>query len=249
MAAEQHGGGAPSVPADDRGGRRPGRRTGLLLAAGAITVAAGIAIAVTAPSPGPAAAGDGAGSGRQAPPPVTVAPAPVPGPGEPEPVAPAPVPARADTGDAPNRLILPDGSAASVDTIAPTGRGALHPPTDPGRVGWWVDSALPGSGTGAVVVTGHINWAGHAGFARRWLPPSAGGRVEPGQDITLSTTGSGPRRYRVTGTRAYDKRSGLPSEVNRRTGPETLLLITCGGRWAGGDLGYADNLITTAQPA
>lgn len=246
------GAGGTPTPARSRVRRRRTAVAAGIVSLGLVVI--GLAVALTpAGSTNDTGTGTGVAGGERPPAAagvVTVdAPPPPPAPGAPARRAPAPVPARAADTSAPATLTLPDGSTAPVDTLAPHRGGVLDPPTDPARLGWWVHSALPGSGGGSVVVTGHINWAGHTGFAHRWLPPASGGRTEPGQTVTLTTAAAGARRYRITGTKAYPKTAGLPAEVNQHTGPETLLLITCGGHWTGGTLGYADNLITTAVPA
>ena len=60
---------------------------------------------------------------------------------------------------------------------------------------------------------------------------------------------SEPRTFRVTqAPYRLPKGSDFPPEVNDATGPNRLVLITCGGQFVGGALGYADNIITVAEP-
>src|SRR5262245_62120197 len=44
-------------------------------------------------------------------------------------------------------LVLPDGTTQPVEEIAAFPDGRLQPPEDVSHIGWWIDSALPGSGS------------------------------------------------------------------------------------------------------
>ncbi|GAA1480284.1 hypothetical protein GCM10009624_07240 [Gordonia sinesedis] len=154
---------------------------------------------------------------------------------------PAPVPARADAAGAPTSLIA-DGGTAPIEAVASDVSGALLPPQDVNRLGWWVDSALPGSGAGTVVVTGHVDEARQGtGFAARFAT------MNPGDEVRLDTEGAGSITYRVQRIQNADKTTQFPAaELNRLDGPETLALVTCGGPFVGGALGYRDNVIAWA---
>jgi hypothetical protein len=55
------------------------------------------------------------------------------------------------------------------------------------------------------------------------------------------------RRYEVVARAQHDKRA-LPTELWRTSGPETLVLITCGGSFDPERRRYADNIVVTAVP-
>jgi hypothetical protein len=57
--------------------------------------------------------------------------------------------------------------------------------------------------------------------------------------------------YQVTRivTLAKDELPKRAQELFAQTGPHRLVLVTCGGRWIGGDTGYASNQIVIATPA
>lgn len=161
---------------------------------------------------------------------------------------PAPVSARSDEPSSPTRVTV-DGATAPTDAVATDTAGVLLPPQDVHRLGWWVDSSLPGSGSGTVVMTGHVDDVKQGkGFAARFSGLKTGDAVDV-------TTADGHRHvYHVTRSVLADKestgRDGLPvDELNRRTGPETLALITCGGPFIGPPLGYRDNVVVFAAPA
>ncbi len=57
------------------------------------------------------------------------------------------------------------------------------------------------------------------------------------------------RRYRVDRVMSVGKDGELPlGELNRLDGPETLMLVTCGGEFVGPPLGYANNDFVFATP-
>ncbi|EGD56138.1 class F sortase [Gordonia neofelifaecis] len=160
---------------------------------------------------------------------------------------PAPVRAASDAPSTPVDLTI-DGAAAAIDAVATDTAGALLPPRDVHRLGWWVDSSLPGSGSGAIVVTGHVDDVQQgSGFASRFTT------LRTGDTVDLTTTDGHRHDYRITRTVLADKEAtgsgGLPvAELNRRDGPETLALITCGGPFIGPPLGYRDNVVVFAVP-
>lgn len=137
-----------------------------------------------------------------------------------------------------------DGVQAPIDAVATDSQGALYPPTDVGRVGWWVDSALPGSGAGSVVVTGHVDDARQgAGYAQRFSG------LARGDEVTLTGKDGAAVRYRVTRTASVHKGVLPTDDLNRLDGPETLILVTCGGKFVGPPMGYENNDLVYAERA
>ena len=137
------------------------------------------------------------------------------------------------------------GDIAAVDPVQLTESGALIPPSDVSRLGWYSASAVPGAvgAAGSSVITGHINYQGQGtGYAARFA------NMAVGQEFDVLIDGT-PRTFRVTqAPYRLPKGSDFPPEVNDATGPNRLVLITCGGQFVGGALGYADNIITIAEP-
>ncbi|OFK64819.1 peptidase C60 [Corynebacterium sp. HMSC076G08] len=134
---------------------------------------------------------------------------------------------------------------AAVDPIQVTDTGMLIPPHDVQRLGWYSASAVPGEAgpVGSSVITGHINYQGQGtGFAEKFTT------MELGQEFTVFIDGEG-RRFRVTeAPYRLQKGAGFPDVVNDTQGDNRLVLITCGGKFVGGQLGYEDNIITVAEP-
>lgn len=154
----------------------------------------------------------------------------------------APVPARANDAGSPTSITAGDATAP-IDAVATDFAGALLPPQDVDRLGWWVDSGIPGGGRGTVVITGHVDEASQGeGFAARF------GQLRPGAEIRIDTAGARTVTYRVQRIQLADKTTAFPAaERNRLDGPETLALVTCGGPFVGGPLGYRDNVIAWAE--
>ena len=137
-----------------------------------------------------------------------------------------------------------DGAQAPIDAVATDAQGALYPPTDVNRLGWWVDSALPGSGAGSVIVTGHADDARQgAGYAKRFSG------LARGAPITLTGQDGATVDYRVTRTASVSKGVLPTDDLNRLDGPETLILVTCGGEFIGPPLGYENNDLVYAERA
>lgn len=162
---------------------------------------------------------------------------------------PAPVSAHSPDPSTPKTLSIGSDSAPT-DPVATDNSGVLLPPQDIDRLGWWADSSLPGSGTGTVVVTGHIDDVSQGkGFAAKFAD------LKAGDTVTLTTSDGHKHPYRVTtntlAQKGTDRTAGdLPvAELNRQNGPETLALVTCGGPFIGPPLGYEDNVVVFAVPA
>lgn len=155
-----------------------------------------------------------------------------------------PAPATTSASSAPTKLALPDGHTAPIDAVATDKSGALNPPTDVHRIGWWVDSALPGS-PGTTVVTGHINEHDQGtGFAAEFAD------LKVGDKVSLTTASGKVDVYVVNEVSNYHKANEFPVDrLNKMSGPQTLAMITCGGKFIGPPLGYEDNVVAWATPA
>lgn len=138
-----------------------------------------------------------------------------------------------------------DGEYAAVDPVQVTDQGVLLPPHDVTRVGWYSASAVPGEpgNVGSSVITGHINYQGQGtGYAEKFT------KLKKDQEFTVVIDGQ-ERTFRVTeAPYRLPKGSGFPDVVNDKEGENRLVLITCGGQFVGGALGYEDNIITVAEP-
>ena len=123
------------------------------------------------------------------------------------------------------------GVDAPVVPVSTAPDGSLTLPEEPTTVGWWSPGALPGSGSGSVVLAGHVD-SRVAGVGERITL-----RDNDGRDII----------YDVVARREYHK-AELPPDLFTRTGAARLVLITCGGRFDPAARRYDDNVVVFATP-
>lgn len=138
-----------------------------------------------------------------------------------------------------------DGKSAPVDFVQLTDQGSLIPPTDVSRLGWYAASAIPGAEgpSGSSVITGHVNAADQGeGYAARFAD------LQVGDTVTVKVNGK-DRDFKVSRNPIHViKGADMPEAVNDAQGENRLVLITCGGQYVGGSLGYSDNIIVEADP-
>jgi hypothetical protein len=155
----------------------------------------------------------------------------------------APAAPRAFVGEVPARLDLP-GRAVTAPVV-PVGTGpdgALVIPDPPQTVGWWAPGALAGSGSGTVVVAGHVDSRLEGIGALAVLPV-----LTVGEEAVLTGERGAVLRYRVVARREFVK-AALPPDTFGRTGAPRLVLITCGGRFDSRIRSYEDNIVVYAEP-
>ncbi|MFC6091228.1 class F sortase, partial [Saccharothrix lopnurensis] len=154
----------------------------------------------------------------------------------------APEPPPAPAGQRPGTVRLPRGGLATLVRAEVSADGVLPVPEGVGEATWWgVDL---GAAEGATVLAGHVNWRGATGpFDELW-------RASVGQDVTVVDTTGTSFRYRTSAVETVRK-DDLPHRAVELFGPRgghRLVLVTCGGRWVGGDTGYEENQVVTATP-
>ncbi len=112
---------------------------------------------------------------------------------------------------------------------------------DETEIGWYQYGATAGQ-PGATVLAAHVSWNRTNGpFARL-------GTVDPGEQIEVTLDDGSVRRYEVTERAVYGKLE-LPRErLWRNTGPEELVLITCGGDYNPEIRRYRENIVVYAVP-
>ncbi|GAA2857967.1 hypothetical protein GCM10010472_14200 [Pseudonocardia halophobica] len=146
-------------------------------------------------------------------------------------------------GTVPVRLDLPARTATAPVVPVGTGPGgALVVPDPPQTVGWWEPGALAGSGTGTVVIAGHVD-SRVAGIGILAVLPE----LAVGEPVVLTGDDGRAVRYRVAARREFGK-AALPADTFARTGPPRLVLVTCGGRFDPATRSYEDNIVVYAEP-
>ena len=112
---------------------------------------------------------------------------------------------------------------------------------DETEIGWYQYGATSGR-PGATVLAAHVSWNGTVG------PFGQLGTLEPGNQMNVTLDDGTTRLYEVFERAIYGKLE-LPRErIWRNTGPETLVLITCGGDFNPEIRRYRENIVVYAAP-
>ncbi|MGK5678632.1 class F sortase [Actinoplanes sp. URMC 104] len=139
----------------------------------------------------------------------------------------------------PTRLRI---GAIKVDTPLETLRigadGALQPPQQFARAGWYADGTAPGD-TGPAVIAGHVDSRSGPAVFYRLRDLTAGDRIEV-------VRGGATVGFTVTAIRWYPKSEFPTEEVYGPTPDRQLRLITCGGVFDHTLRSYRDNLVVYA---
>lgn len=119
--------------------------------------------------------------------------------------------------------------------------GVLPVPDGVREAAWW-GAPLDGQ-TGATVLAGHVNWRGAKGpFSELW-------QSKLGDQATVVAPDGRVFQFRVRQLVTVHK-TDLPSraqELFGQDGKHRLVLVTCGGRWVGGQDGYEENRVVIAE--
>lgn len=112
---------------------------------------------------------------------------------------------------------------------------------DETEIGWYDLGASPGE-PGATVLAAHVTWNDTVG------PFYKLGTLEPGAEVRMRLSDGSTRIYEVVERTMFPK-DGLPNwRIFRRDGPESLVLITCGGSFNPSIRRYRDNIVVFAVP-
>jgi hypothetical protein len=129
-------------------------------------------------------------------------------------------------GFVPERLVVEAlGVDSALLTTLVAADGALVPPEDPEDLGWW-RGVRPGTGTGSVVIAGHVD---SSRFGRGPLARLVD--LAPGDHAVLSGADGARAEYVVRGIETFTKESLPAADLFTADGAERLVLVTCGGRF------------------
>ncbi len=110
----------------------------------------------------------------------------------------------------------------------------------PGQAGWYSDGVKPGH-VGPAIIVGHVNGGGQKGVFFRLHELVVGNTVQIGQSDGAMLT------FRVVEVETMPKAEFQTAKVYGDVDRPALRIITCGGRFVGGELGYADNVVVFAD--
>jgi hypothetical protein len=142
----------------------------------------------------------------------------------------------------PTRIAIPSlDIEAKIHRVGLDEHGAIAAPSQrrADEAGWYEDGPTPGQ-FGPAVIVGHVDDTRRPAVFHRLAS------VRPGSRVEITRRDRQVAIFQVTEVRSYDK-SALPAdEVYGDFSRPGLRLITCGGRWVGGETGYADNVVVFA---
>lgn len=145
----------------------------------------------------------------------------------------------------PPRQIRIDSIGLDVPVLATgvQGDGQMQIPDDVEEMGWYKFGAAPGDETGSAVIAGHVDSFEYGIGPLARLP-----QVAVGDTITVDGPGDGAHRYEVVDVTRYVKADLPTQEIFDPEVSHRLVVITCGGRYVGGTIGYEDNIVVIAEP-
>lgn len=145
-----------------------------------------------------------------------------------------------------NKVVNAD--IVGIDATGDSNNAVLAPPEDISQIGWYIRSAKFGEDKGSTVLTSHIDYNGVVGLGT--LFPS----LKKGDPITLTDANGKEHHYTVTMENTPINKSdpdyikNTQKTINKKTGKNSLVLVSCYGEYVGGTLGYADNSVVVAKP-
>lgn len=134
------------------------------------------------------------------------------------------------------------GVQAGVHPVGQAPDGSIEvPPLDkPEETGWYDRGPTPGQ-YGPAIIVGHVDSrTGPAVFAQL-------GSVRPGDEVKVTRRDKQVAVFRIDEVSHYAKTNLPTDKVYSDFSKPGLRLITCGGRWVGGETGYAENVIVFAS--
>lgn len=124
--------------------------------------------------------------------------------------------------------------------IAPDGTIAVPDVARAQEAGWYDQGPTPGQ-YGPAVIVGHVDTTtGPAVFHRLR-------ELRSGDQVDVTRADGRVAVFEVDSVERFDKERLPVDEVYGDFSRPSLRLITCGGRWVGGETGYSDNLVVFAS--
>lgn len=143
----------------------------------------------------------------------------------------------------PLRIQIPDIKVkAYVHGVGLDERGAIDTPSLLLRneAGWFDDGPSPGQ-YGPAIIVGHVDTRDKPGVFHRL------NELKPGAKIEITRRDNRITVFEVNTVERFSKDRLPVDRIYHDFSRPGLRLITCGGRWVGGELGYADNIVVFAS--
>ena len=136
------------------------------------------------------------------------------------------------------------GVRAKVIKVGRAADGSIATPaSDPAEAtGWYQLGPTPGE-LGTAVIVGHVDTDSQPAVFHRLHELHEGDLIEVNREDHRVAT------FTVESVENFPKTSFPADRVFDSTGRARLVLVTCGGTWRGGNIGYSDNVIVFATLA
>jgi len=145
----------------------------------------------------------------------------------------------------PTQISIPSlGVRAKVIKVGQAADGSIATPeADPAEAtGWYRLGPTPGE-LGTAVIVGHVDTASQPAVFHR-LP-----ELRKGKLIEVDREDHRVATFTVESVETFPKTSFPAGRIFDSTDRARLVLVTCGGTWVGGNIGYSDNVIVFATLA
>ncbi len=145
----------------------------------------------------------------------------------------------------PTRISIPslDVRAAVLEVGRATDGSIATPTSDPANAtGWYRLGPSPGE-RGTAVIVGHVDTEREPAVFHRLTD------LRKGKLIEVSRKDRRVATFTVESVEIFPKASFPVKRIFDVTDRPRLVLVTCGGAWIGGPIGYADNVIVFATLA
>ena len=142
----------------------------------------------------------------------------------------------------PTRISIPSlGVRAKVIKVGRAADGSIDTPAaDPAEAtGWYRLGPTPGE-LGTAVIVGHVDTASQPAVFHRLAELRRGKVIEVDREDHRVAT------FTVESVETFPKTSFPAGRIFDSTDRARLVLVTCGGTWVGGRIGYRDNVIVFA---
>ncbi|MGY1821051.1 class F sortase [Geodermatophilus sp. SYSU D00079] len=147
------------------------------------------------------------------------------------------------TSVAPLRVRVPAiGVDSALVRLGVDATGALVPPAEYDRAGWFPGAPAPGD-VGPAVVAGHVD--SHEGPGVFWRLRE----LAAGDEVLVDRDDGTTARFVVTGVARYAKDAFPTAAVYGPTPRAELRLVTCGGEFDRARRSYTDNVVVTTVAA
>jgi hypothetical protein len=143
----------------------------------------------------------------------------------------------------PIRIAIPSIDVrASVLGVGLADNGSIAvPPLDRHEEAGWFDRGPTPGEFGPAIIVGHTDSRGGPSVFNK-LP-----KLKPGARIEVTRRDRTVAIFEVNSIERFGKSKLPPDRVYGDFTRPGLRLITCGGRWVGGGIGYADNIVAFAS--